>query len=82
MRPLGIPPEASVRPTPTPRSPLTITAAALRFVGAGGLAKVFGANVLVGKSRMLGIGADDFLDVGVSGGGGVGSAPGPTGMDV
>ena len=71
---LGIPPDASVRPTPTPLSPLTITAAALRFVGAGGLAKVLGASVLIGSSR---IGADDFLDTSVSGGGGVGSAPGP-----
>ena len=44
--PDGIPPVASLRPTPIPRSPLTITADFDKFVGAGGLARVDGARLL------------------------------------
>lgn len=82
MIPEGIPPEASVRPIPIPFSPLMITAVELRFVGAGGLAKVLGANVLTGKSRMRGNEVPGLRSVGISGIVGVGNAPGPTGIEL
>ena len=50
-----MPPVASLRPMPIPRSPLTMTADLLRFVGAGGFASVEGARVLGGVSRGGGI---------------------------
>lgn len=82
MIPEGIPPEASVRPMPIPFSPFMITAVELRFVGAGGTARVLGANVLTGKSRMRGIEVTGLRSVGVGGVGGVGNAPGPIGIEV
>lgn len=75
MIPLGIPPVASVRPIPIPLSPASTMAIELRFVGAGGAATVFGANVVVGSSRTL-VPADVRV-VGVSG---VGGTPGPIGI--
>ena len=40
---------------PIPRSPLTMTADLLKFVGAGGFARVVGANVLVWDSNIDGM---------------------------
>ena len=62
-------PEPSARPRPTPRSPLIITAVALRLVAAGGLAKVEGARLLEGMVKLR-LGPSIV---------GTGGAPGPTG---
>ena len=76
MIPLGLPPVASVRPIPIPLSPVSMMAVELKLVGAGGFARVLGANVLVGSSLKLD--PDVTRTVGVSGDGA--EMPGPIGM--
>lgn len=50
IMPPGMPPVLSARPKPMPFSPHAKTAALLRLVGAGGLANVEGARVVVRPS--------------------------------